>query len=412
MLQRENKTTTKSSSFFKPTIQKKLSIGSANDSYEVEADNMANKVMRMSESSTQNISHTGSLVQRKCTACEQEEKIQKKSLAENISPLIQRLSNSESSGQAPNHVESQINSSRGGGNSLDSDTKSFMENRFGTDFSDVKIHTGSQAVQMSRELNAQAFTVGNDIYFNEGKYSPNSDSGKHLLAHELTHTIQQQSRLQRQVIQRQLACPSTLTADEDTPIGFKSYNGDSCVFHCCFRGVIEDRSPTVDDPQNECFYDDSGNLVDENHEYADCRGTPNDYDSSTSWWDHTFNDRGGIWNKGRVAYNESRRFSRDRDIIMRIGTTTRTRAEPHLGRRSRTIKTGVVWVTIGNQEVLIVAEERDGASGRLHFLLWVNDYFRGLAEQRARSVQGSIPIVPSRAIIRLPSNIPSSAVTR
>ncbi len=199
MLQRENKTTTKSSSFFKPTIQKKLSIGSANDSYEVEADNMANKVMRMSESSTQNISHTGSLVQRKCTACEQEEKIQKKSLAENITPFIQRSSNFESGGQAPNHVESQINSSRGGGSRMDNGTKNFMESRFGTDFSNVKIHTGSQAVQMSRELNAQAFTVGNDIYFNEGKYSPNSDSGKHLLAHELTHTVQQSGGVERKV---------------------------------------------------------------------------------------------------------------------------------------------------------------------------------------------------------------------
>ncbi|WP_445456149.1 eCIS core domain-containing protein [Flavobacterium sp. HNIBRBA15423] len=199
MLQRENKTTTKSSSFFKPTIQKKLSIGSANDSYEVEADNMANKVMRMTEPSQQNVSQTGSLVQRKCTACEQEEKIQKKSLVENITPLIQRSSNSESGGQAPNHVESQINSSRGGGSSMDNGTKNFMESRFGTDFSDVKIHTGSQAVQMSRELNAQAFTVGNDIYFNEGKYSPNSDSGKHLLAHELTHTVQQSGGIGKKI---------------------------------------------------------------------------------------------------------------------------------------------------------------------------------------------------------------------
>ncbi len=181
----------KKNNFFKPTIQKKLSIGSANDSYEVEADNMANKVMRMQTPNQQNVSHTGALVQRKCAACEEEDKIQKKPLAETITPLIQRSSNSESGGQAPSHIESQINSSRGSGSSMDNGTKHFMESRFGTDFSEVKIHTGSQAVQMSRELNAQAFTVGNDIYFNEGKYSPNSDSGKHLLAHELTHTVQQ-----------------------------------------------------------------------------------------------------------------------------------------------------------------------------------------------------------------------------
>ncbi|NJM79634.1 MAG: hypothetical protein HC854_08550 [Flavobacterium sp.] len=115
--------------FFKPTIQKKLSVGSTNDVYEVEADNMANKVMRMSEPSQDNVSNTGALVQRKCTACEQEEKIQKKSLAESITPLIQRASNNESGGPAPNHVESQINSSRGVGSSLDHGTKNFMETR-------------------------------------------------------------------------------------------------------------------------------------------------------------------------------------------------------------------------------------------------------------------------------------------
>jgi hypothetical protein len=405
------KTTTKSSSFFKPTIQKKLNVGSANDSYELEADNIANKVMRMSEASQQNVSHTGALVQRKCTGCE-EEKIHKKSLAENITPLIQCASNSESGGQAPKHVESQINSSRGGGSVMDHKTKNFMEGRFGTDFSDVKIHTGSEAVQMSRELNAQAFTVGNDIYFNEGKYSPNSDSGKHLLAHELTHTIQQQFELQRKIIQRQLQCPSSLASNEETPSGFKSYFGNSCTFHCCFRGIIEDRTPSVNEPQNECFYDDFGNLVDENHVYSNCRGTPNDYDSSTSWWDHTFNDRGGIWNKGRVAYNESNRFSDDREIVMSIGTISRTQPEPHLGRRSRIVKTGAIWVSIGKQEILIVVQELEGGSGRLLFLSWVNGYFRNLAESRAIQIQGSIPTVQSNVITGLPSRIPSSAVIR
>lgn len=191
-LQRETMNTAKSSSFFKPIIQKKLSVGSANDTYEAEADSMADKVMRMPEPSQQNVTHTGALVQRKCAHCEQEEKLRMKPLAESISSLIQRSSSkSDGESQASSHVENQINSSRGGGSLMDLGTKNFMESRFGTDFSDVKIHTGSQAVQMSRELNAQAFTVGNDVYFNEGKYSPNTDNGKHLLAHELTHTVQQ-----------------------------------------------------------------------------------------------------------------------------------------------------------------------------------------------------------------------------
>jgi hypothetical protein len=74
-----------------------------------------------------------------------------------------------------------------------------MQSRFGTDFSSVNIHTGDEAIQMNRELNAKAFTVGSDIYFNQGQYNPNSDDGNHLLAHELTHTIQQGNGIQRQI---------------------------------------------------------------------------------------------------------------------------------------------------------------------------------------------------------------------
>ncbi len=66
-----------------------------------------------------------------------------------------------------------------------------MGNRFGTDFSQVQIHNDSKASQLNSQLNARAFTVRNDIYFNEGNYNPGSTSGKHLLAHELTHVVQQ-----------------------------------------------------------------------------------------------------------------------------------------------------------------------------------------------------------------------------
>jgi hypothetical protein len=70
-------------------------------------------------------------------------------------------------------------------------TKAEMESGFGADFSDVNIHTGSDAAQMSKQMGAHAFTKGSDIYFNEGKYQPATTQGKLLLAHELTHTIQQ-----------------------------------------------------------------------------------------------------------------------------------------------------------------------------------------------------------------------------
>ncbi|MCI3939202.1 DUF4157 domain-containing protein [Chryseobacterium aahli] len=212
ILQKEQKISSKKNNtpFFKPIIQKKLSVGSANDSYEVEADRVADKVMKMSEPSPQVVTHTGSLVQRKCAACEQDEKLQMKPLSESITPLIQR-SSLENAGEsnAPSHIESKINSSRGNGNIMDDGTKNFMENRFGTDFSNVKIHTGNEAVQMSRELNAQAFAVGNDIYFNEGKYNPTSDSGKHLLAHELTHTLQQRNLIMQKDDDKNTLDPET-----------------------------------------------------------------------------------------------------------------------------------------------------------------------------------------------------------
>lgn len=77
-----------------------------------------------------------------------------------------------------------------GESSVGQDTRSFMSERLGHDFSKVKIHTDSEAVKMNREIGARAFTAGNDIYFNEGEYNPESLNGKKLLAHELVHTMQ------------------------------------------------------------------------------------------------------------------------------------------------------------------------------------------------------------------------------
>jgi Domain of unknown function (DUF4157) len=167
-----------------------LTVGSTNDPQEQQADQTADHIMRMPESP---------FVQRKCAACEhEEEKISRKT-----EPFTQKQGNGLEGGTASEAVTNQINASRGGGSRMPENTLNFMESRFNTDFSSVKIHTDSNAVQMSRELNAQAFTVGRDIYFNEGKYSPESDSGKHLLAHELTHTVQQSGGIDRKI---QRAC--------------------------------------------------------------------------------------------------------------------------------------------------------------------------------------------------------------
>lgn len=91
----------------------------------------------------------------------------------------------------PSALEKGISSSMGGGAKMDINTKSEMEQGFGLDFSEVNIHTDSNAIQMSKSIGAKAFTRGNDIYFNKGQYNPSSKEGRHLLAHELTHTVQQ-----------------------------------------------------------------------------------------------------------------------------------------------------------------------------------------------------------------------------
>jgi hypothetical protein len=104
-------------------------------------------------------------------------------------------------------VESQINSAKGGGTHLDNSTKGFMESRFGNDFGDVKIHTDSQASNLNKMINAKAFATGNDIFFREGQYNPGSSDGKHLLAHELTHVVQQNPRRVKPTIQMKGVVP-------------------------------------------------------------------------------------------------------------------------------------------------------------------------------------------------------------
>ena len=81
----------------------------------------------------------------------------------------------------------------GGGSPLDRETRGFMESRLGADFSDVRVHTDSKATESAKSVQAHAYTVGNDVVFQSAKYEPESDSGKRMLAHELTHVVQQRS---------------------------------------------------------------------------------------------------------------------------------------------------------------------------------------------------------------------------
>jgi hypothetical protein len=223
-------------------IQAKLSIGQPNDKYEQEADAMADKVVQRLSTTTTDVSESKPsgdiqakplaaaitpVVQKKCATCEQEEKLQKKEddpeaikgelqkkpiFESNTEPPpdddkpvqkkceaceyekekeVQKKPDSVAPQAASPSVEANLSASKGSGSPMPESTKTQMESSFGADFSGVRIHNDSKAAQMSTDLNAQAFTHGNDVYFNKGKYDPQSDSGKHLLAHELTHTVQQ-----------------------------------------------------------------------------------------------------------------------------------------------------------------------------------------------------------------------------
>ncbi|MBK5279132.1 MAG: DUF4157 domain-containing protein, partial [Bacteroidia bacterium] len=124
--------------------------------------------------------------QRKCKAC-----------ADEMETNVQRKEQNQTSLEATSSISQVLQSS---GETLPDDSRSFMENRFGYDFSKVKVHTDSVAAKSAQSINALAYTSGNNIVFNEGQYSPHTEEGKKLLAHELTHTLQQN---ENHVIQKQ-----------------------------------------------------------------------------------------------------------------------------------------------------------------------------------------------------------------
>src|SRR5262245_61412640 len=108
-------------------------------------------------------------------------------------PIQRHAATHGSIGNVPQIVHDVLGSA---GRPMDSDTRSFMESRFGHDFGDVRIHSDSQAAESARAINAHAYTVGQNVVFGPGQYAPDTSRGRHLLAHELAHTIQQRG-LQR-----------------------------------------------------------------------------------------------------------------------------------------------------------------------------------------------------------------------
>jgi hypothetical protein len=167
-----------------PRLQAQLRVGPSDDPYEREADRVADTVMRMPEPSAQ----------RMCTECEEEDQgaagTIRRAYAATPSPASVRRQETKANApaDAPQIVSDVVSES---GRPLDPLVRSFMEPRFGYDFSHVQIHTGTRAAESARAVNAVAYTVGRDVVFDEGAYRPETDAGRRLIAHELTHVIQQ-----------------------------------------------------------------------------------------------------------------------------------------------------------------------------------------------------------------------------
>ena len=197
-------------------VQTKLAVSQPDDPHEREADRVAEQVMRMADPVVQ-ANHAGPTIQRKCAPCgtggapcpacaEEEEKIS------SAKTWMQRQSDREASGEgesaaaqneAAPTVEGHVNS-LGSGTPLPLSVRGFFEPRFGRDFGDVRVHTGTRAAAAAKSVNALAYTVGSNIVFGDGQYSPATANGQRLVAHELTHVVQQSGA--QQTVQRFATC--------------------------------------------------------------------------------------------------------------------------------------------------------------------------------------------------------------
>ena len=168
-------------------MQAKLAVSQPADVHEQEADRVASEVMRIPDPSVRDFSGVSSThpgVQRMCTECDEE-------LEEKQGATIQRKQDGGGEPRIARDVAADIHTMRGGGSELPAATRAFFEPRFGANFRQVRIHTDEHAARTASSINAKAFTAGQHIAFASGQYSPDSHRGLRLLAHELTHVVQQ-----------------------------------------------------------------------------------------------------------------------------------------------------------------------------------------------------------------------------
>jgi hypothetical protein len=158
-------------------IQAKLEVGAVDDPLEHEADRVAEQVTRMPAAGISTTT-VPPQISRKCAACEEEEQLQKKHAG--TAAITVR--------EVPAVVHEVL---RAPGHPLDNSSRAYFESRFGHDFSRVRVHSGAAANRSAQTVNARAYTVGHNIVFGSSQFAPRSQEGRRLIAHELTHVLQQ-----------------------------------------------------------------------------------------------------------------------------------------------------------------------------------------------------------------------------
>lgn len=198
-------------SFFQPaSVQTKLKVGDPKDEKEKEAETTADKVTK-GDASKEKMPEKKEEKDKVRKQGEEEEEVQMKQeeeeetvqrqekqeeeeevqMQEEEEEIQAQSESSPSSATTTSTIESGINKKKNNGHKLPDGVQAEMESAFGSDFSQVNIHNDEKSAQLNKALKAKAFTHGKDIFFNKGEYAPNSVRGKHLLAHELTHVVQQ-----------------------------------------------------------------------------------------------------------------------------------------------------------------------------------------------------------------------------
>jgi len=169
------------------------------------------------------------VVQRKCEKCKEEEnKLQR--TQEKEEDKLQKKDAGNVAGVSPG-VSNYVQSLNGNGHALPVEANQFFSEKMDYDFSNVKIHTGKEAAQSAKEVNAKAYTLGEHIVFNDGQYNTKSTEGKKLMAHELAHVIQNRPESDSETVRRQTSAPIPPAAiiDPNTHIATFAINGVNVV---------------------------------------------------------------------------------------------------------------------------------------------------------------------------------------